>query len=241
MRRLPGWMSANYTRLLAPFVVRKPYSCALLVIILGMKLPSYLCALPDLDATSSFAYALAECIEDRAIIALNGPMGAGKTHLVQFIAEALNIDEVVNSPTFTMLNEYHSGRIPLFHLDLYRLSQAQAAFVVPTLFIELTEIMEQSGLVIIEWAELLDLPQFARSNFVSPRDHLLLEMSYDKSVSDPVKKSAQDENEVTDELNNCENEARKIFIRPNGEASGHLCEKLAKRIGAMVDISMRRI
>jgi tRNA threonylcarbamoyladenosine biosynthesis protein TsaE len=214
---------------------------ALLAIIPCMKLPSYLCALPDLDATALFASALAECIDDRAIIALNGPMGAGKTHLVQFIAEALNIDEVVNSPTFTMLNEYHSGRIPLFHLDLYRLSQAEAAAVAPTLFIELTEIMEQSGLVVIEWAELLDLPQFARSNFVSPRDHLLLEMSYDKSVSDPAKKFVSDEVEVPDELNNCENEGRKIFISPNGDASGYLCEKLAKRIGAMVGISMSRI
>ena len=217
---------------------------SLLVIIPCMKLPSYLCALADLDATSSFAYALAECIEDRAIIALNGPMGAGKTHLVQFIAEALNIDEVVNSPTFTMLNEYHSGRIPLFHLDLYRLSQTEAAGIAPTLFIELTEIMEQRGLVVIEWAELLGSPQFARSNFVSPRDHLLLEMSYDKSVSNPVKKfesGKTDEIEIVDELNNCENERRKIFIRPNGDTSGHLCEKLAKRIGAMVGISMSRI
>jgi len=214
---------------------------ALLVIIPCMKLPSYLCALPDLDATSSFAYALAECIEDRAIIALNGPMGAGKTHLVQFVAEALGIDEVVNSPTFTMLNEYHSGRIPLFHLDLYRLSQTEAAAVAPTLFIELTEIMEQSGLVIIEWAELLNLPRFVRSNFVSPRDHLLLEMSYDKSVSNPVKNFWQDEIEIPDELNNSENDGRKIFISPNGDASGHLCEKLAKRIGAMVGISMSRI
>ena len=204
-------------------------------------MPSYLCALPDLDATSSFAYALAECIEDRAIIALNGPMGAGKTHLVQFVAEALGIDEVVNSPTFTMLNEYHSGRIPLFHLDLYRLSQTEAAAVAPTLFIELTEIMEQSGLVIIEWAELLNLPRFVRSNFVSPRDHLLLEMSYDKSVSNPVKNFWQDEIEIPDELNNSENDGRKIFISPNGDASGHLCEKLAKRIGAMVGISMSRI
>jgi hypothetical protein len=66
-------------------------------------------------------------------------------------------------------------------------------------------------------------------------------MSYDKSVSNPVKKFEPDEIEIPDELNNCENEGRKIFIRPNGDASGHLCEKLAKRIGAMVDISMRRI
>lgn len=216
----------------------------LLVIIACMKLPSYLCALSDLDATSSFAHALADSIEDRACIALNGPMGAGKTHLVQFLAEALGIDEVVNSPTFTMLNEYHSGRIPLFHLDLYRLSQAEGAAAASTLFIELTEIMEQPGVVIVEWAELLDLPQFARSNFVAPRDHLVLEMSYDKVVSNPAKKSEPNgsaEAEIATELNNCENEGRKIFLSPNGEVSRHLCEKLVKRIGAMVDISMNRI
>lgn len=206
-----------------------------------MKSPSYLCAIPDLEATCTFSYALAECIEERALIALNGPMGAGKTHLVQFIAEALDIDEVVNSPTFTMLNEYHSGRLPLYHLDLYRLSQADAQAAAPTLFIELTEILEQRGVVIVEWAELLELPQFARSNFVSPRDHLILKMSYDKNGSDPVKGKVLDEIEITAELNNCEIETRKILISPNGEASEHLCQRLANRIGAMVDISMNRI
>lgn len=82
--------------------------------------------LPDHRSTERLGEAIAEQIAERAVVALVGALGAGKTTLVKGIARGLGVTEVVNSPTFTMLNEYHSGRLPLYHLDLYRLQEDQA-------------------------------------------------------------------------------------------------------------------
>src|SRR5256885_13192287 len=84
------------------------------------------------------------------IILLNGPLGAGKTILVKGIARALGIDEKdVTSPSFTLVNP-HSGRLLLYHIDLYRLDEgASAAHAV-----DLDEILsDEHAVVIIEWAE----------------------------------------------------------------------------------------
>src|SRR5438874_13597836 len=84
------------------------------------------------------------------IILLNGPLGAGKTILVKGIARALGIDEKdVTSPSFTLVNS-HSGRLLLYHIDLYRLDEgASAAHAV-----DLDEILtDENAVVIIEWAE----------------------------------------------------------------------------------------
>src|SRR5580700_438511 len=89
--------------------------------------------LTDKIATAEFGRALAESIGDQAVIALIGPMGAGKTTLVQAVAAALGVTEVVSSPTFTMLNEYHSGRLPLYHLDLYRYKDVEESQAAPSI------------------------------------------------------------------------------------------------------------
>lgn len=86
------------------------------------------------------------------IILLNGPLGAGKTVLVKGIAHALEIDEEeVTSPSFTLVNP-HSGRLMLYHIDLYRLDEgASAAHAV-----DLDEILtDEKAVVVIEWAERL--------------------------------------------------------------------------------------
>ena len=84
------------------------------------------------------------------IILLNGPLGAGKTVLVKGIAEALDFDpEEVTSPSFTLVNPYTS-RLPIFHIDLYRLDEgASAAHAV-----DLEELLnDEHAIVIIEWAD----------------------------------------------------------------------------------------
>jgi tRNA threonylcarbamoyladenosine biosynthesis protein TsaE len=84
------------------------------------------------------------------IILLNGPLGAGKTVFVKGIASALEIDaDEVTSPSFTLVNLYE-GRLRLYHLDLYRLSEgAHAAHAV-----DLDELLtETSAVIVIEWAE----------------------------------------------------------------------------------------
>jgi tRNA threonylcarbamoyladenosine biosynthesis protein TsaE len=86
------------------------------------------------------------------ILLLTGPLGAGKTILVKGIASALGIDpEEVTSPSFTLVNPYE-GRLPLFHIDLYRLDEgASAAHAV-----DLDELVaNESAVIVIEWADRL--------------------------------------------------------------------------------------
>lgn len=86
------------------------------------------------------------------VLLLDGPLGAGKTVLVKGIAAALNIDpEEVTSPSFTLVNPY-AGRLPLFHIDLYRLDEgARAAEAV-----DLEELLtEQHAVIVIEWGNRL--------------------------------------------------------------------------------------
>jgi tRNA threonylcarbamoyladenosine biosynthesis protein TsaE len=86
------------------------------------------------------------------ILLLNGPLGAGKTVFVKGLAAALDIDpEDVTSPSFTLVNPY-SGRLPLYHIDLYRLDEgATAAHAV-----DLEELLnDEQAVVVIEWAERL--------------------------------------------------------------------------------------
>jgi tRNA threonylcarbamoyladenosine biosynthesis protein TsaE len=82
------------------------------------------------------------------IIALSGDLGAGKTQLTKGIARGLGITDRVHSPTFALLNEYHGGRLPLFHLDLYRLETPDQIIAAG-----LEEYFHPAGVSVIEWAE----------------------------------------------------------------------------------------
>ncbi len=82
------------------------------------------------------------------VIALSGDLGAGKTQLVKGIARGLGITTRVHSPTFTLVNIYTSGRLTLFHLDLYRLETREQI-----LSAGLEEYLKPEGLAVIEWAE----------------------------------------------------------------------------------------
>jgi len=82
------------------------------------------------------------------VIALSGDLGAGKTQLVKGIARGLGVTTRVHSPTFTLVNEYGSGRLKLFHLDLYRLetlAQIHSAGI--------EDFLQPDGVAVIEWAE----------------------------------------------------------------------------------------
>jgi tRNA threonylcarbamoyladenosine biosynthesis protein TsaE len=82
------------------------------------------------------------------VIALSGDLGAGKTQLTKGIARGLGITDRVHSPTFALLNEYHGGRLPLFHLDLYRLETPDQIIGAG-----LEEYFHPAGVSVIEWAE----------------------------------------------------------------------------------------
>jgi tRNA threonylcarbamoyladenosine biosynthesis protein TsaE len=83
------------------------------------------------------------------LLALVGPLGAGKTQLAKGVAEGLNIQTVVNSPTFILMNE-HVGRLRLFHVDAYRLSDPEEALAAGLL-----DERQGAGVTVIEWADRL--------------------------------------------------------------------------------------
>jgi len=112
--------------------------------------------LPDEASTLALGRAVASAVGDRAVFALSGQLGAGKTTLVKGIAQGLSVAEPVVSPTFTMLNEYVSGRLPLYHFDLYRLGDGEAAGAAGQLVMELHELLAGRGVVVLEWAEYLE-------------------------------------------------------------------------------------
>lgn len=77
------------------------------------------------EATQNLGRQLGKSLPPGTILLLKGDLGAGKTTLVQGIGEGLGITDAIVSPTFTLINEYPEGRIPLYHLDLYRLEPSE--------------------------------------------------------------------------------------------------------------------
>ena len=111
--------------------------------------------LDDLEATKELGRMLAARLKAHDILLLRGPLGAGKTSLVQGLADALGIQEPITSPTFALAQHYPEGTPPLVHLDLYRLEQAIAA---DDLFLQEEEEANAMGaLLVVEWPERLSL------------------------------------------------------------------------------------
>lgn len=103
--------------------------------------------------TQALAARLATALPPGAIVLLHGELGAGKTAFVRGLADGLHIDtDEVSSPTFTLVQEYRGGRLPLFHADLYRLAGGEVADL------GLEELGAADGVVAIEWAERLPRP-----------------------------------------------------------------------------------
>ena len=109
--------------------------------------------LADASATRSLGVALGQSLPAGSLLLLEGDLGSGKTTLVQGIGEGLGITEPIVSPTFTLINEYTEGRLPLYHLDLYRLQPEEVAALNLETYWEGVEV--PPGIVAIEWAERL--------------------------------------------------------------------------------------
>jgi tRNA threonylcarbamoyladenosine biosynthesis protein TsaE len=103
---------------------------------------------PDESATADLGRRLAEVLPDGTVVALSGTLGAGKTRLVQAIAEASGVDRRdVVSPTFVLIQEYH-GRRPIYHIDAYRLRDEDEFLALGP-----EEYFDRNGLTLIEWAD----------------------------------------------------------------------------------------
>lgn len=104
--------------------------------------------LTSIDETLACGREIAATLRHGDVIALCGPMGAGKTHLTQGIVAGLGSTAPVTSPTFTLVNEYRDGRLPVYHLDFYRMESPREL-----LAIGWDELLETDGVVIAEWAD----------------------------------------------------------------------------------------
>ena len=103
-----------------------------------------------LEDTQKLAEKFANLVKDKGcFVNLYGEIGAGKTAFVRLVAQALGVKEKVTSPSFVILNEYHSASIPVYHFDLYRLENVG----ISTITEELREYSEGKKITFVEWAE----------------------------------------------------------------------------------------
>lgn len=133
-----------------------------------MKNKSYKKVCHSIEETRELAKKLASLTQEKGcFVNLFGEIGAGKTAFVRLVAEALDIKEKVTSPSFTILNEYHTGNIPIYHFDLYRLENEG----VKTITDELREYSTGKQLTFVEWAE------FSQNEI--PFDRIEVNVTYD--------------------------------------------------------------
>ena len=129
--------------------------------------------LHNLKETKSFGKEFANSLKPNQVVALIGPLGAGKTTLTKSIAEGLGITETISSPTFTIVCEYESGRLPLYHFDVYRVNDEDELFEMG-----FEEYFTKGGVCLIEWADLvLDL---------LPKDTIVIRLEYGEKEDERI-------------------------------------------------------
>ncbi len=100
------------------------------------------------EETEQIGEALAKTLRPGAVIAFSGDLGAGKTAFTRGLARGLGCTEPVTSPTYTIVNEYLSGKMPLFHFDMYRLHSSDDLFDIGW-----EDYLERGGVCAVEWSE----------------------------------------------------------------------------------------
>ena len=98
--------------------------------------------------TEKVGAALGRTLKPGTILAYRGDLGAGKTAFTRGLARGLGCDEIVTSPTYTIVNEYVSGRIPLFHFDMYRLRSSDDLWDIGW-----EDYLDRGGVCAVEWSE----------------------------------------------------------------------------------------
>jgi tRNA threonylcarbamoyladenosine biosynthesis protein TsaE len=98
--------------------------------------------------TWDWGHSLGSTLAAGDVVALCGPLGAGKTQATKGIVAGLGSQAEVTSPTFTLVHEYHDGRLPVFHFDFYRHERPEAVLAAGW-----DDILDEPGVVIVEWAD----------------------------------------------------------------------------------------
>lgn len=102
----------------------------------------------SVQETEALGRALVQHLTPGTVVAFTGDLGAGKTAFVRGMAQGLGIAQRVTSPTFTIVNEYEGGRLPLFHFDMYRLGSADDLFDIGW-----EDFLRRGGVCAVEWSE----------------------------------------------------------------------------------------
>ena len=113
--------------------------------------------------TENFGRRLGESLSAGDVVAMVGDLGTGKTTLTGYLARGLGIKETVSSPTFTIIKEYNSGRLPLYHFDVYRIGDPEELFNIGA-----DEYFDGDGVCVVEWADLVseELPENSKYIFI---------------------------------------------------------------------------
>lgn len=127
------------------------------------------------EDTRQFGLELAQMCKPGTVIALIGNLGTGKTTLTKYIAEGLGIERPITSPTFTIVQEYREGKLPLFHFDVYRITDPEDMFEIGA-----DEYFYGKGVSIVEWAD--------QVMEVMPEDTLFVFIEYGQEESERVYK-----------------------------------------------------
>lgn len=125
----------------------------------------------SVEATTTIGFNLGKLLNSGDIICLTGDLGTGKTHITKGIAKGLNIDDHITSPTFTIVNEYDTGRLKLFHFDVYRVNDPDEIYA-----IGFDDYIFSDGVSIIEWANYIEE--------ILPKEYVHIDIKKDLSTDE---------------------------------------------------------
>lgn len=123
---------------------------------------------PSPEETENLGRELSEKLKPGTVIGLEGPVGAGKSVLTRGIARGLGIKGPVTSPTYTLITQYPEGRIPLYHMDLYRIDSEEEFEMIGA-----TDLLYAQGISIIEW--------FRKVESLLPEDLLVISVNIEEN------------------------------------------------------------
>lgn len=127
----------------------------------------------DKKETENFGRKLAENAEPGTVIALIGDLGTGKTALTKAIADGLGVAETITSPTFNIVRQYESGRLPLYHFDVYRIDDIDEMYE-----LGYEEYFFGEGVCVVEWADMIEE--------IIPEDAIVIRMEYGEKEEERI-------------------------------------------------------
>lgn len=125
--------------------------------------------------TKEFGRKLGVEAQAGSVIALIGDLGTGKTTLTKAIAEGLGVKDVITSPTFNIVKQYESGRLPLYHFDVYRIGDIDEMYE-----LGYEEYFYGNGVCVIEWADIIEE--------LIPQDAVIIEIEYGEKEGERIYK-----------------------------------------------------